>query len=186
MPTRDEDGNYVTDEGVTIKVSEYDGGVKIDYYDKSPRDPNHQSIHTHVNDDGSYKTADNVTGNNEKSSASCYLTSACMKRFPESFNDNCEELTILRWFRDNFVSKKDVDHYYQLAPIIVESIDRNSNSEIVYKYIYENVVMPCVVAIKKGDYDFAYNKYKNSILTFEEIFARKDSQDTFIRTHIKK
>lgn len=46
MPSRDERGNYVNDKGVVIKVSEYkDGdGVKIDFYDKSPSEPDHKSI----------------------------------------------------------------------------------------------------------------------------------------------
>ena len=41
MSSRDERGNYVNDKAVVIKVSEYsDGsGVKIDFYDKSPSEP---------------------------------------------------------------------------------------------------------------------------------------------------
>lgn len=67
MASRDERGNYVNDKGVNIKVSEYkDGsGVKIDFYDKSPSDPSHKSIHTHINNDGSYSTQDNVNGSTE-------------------------------------------------------------------------------------------------------------------------
>ena len=44
-----------------------------------------------------------------------------MKYFKENFDDNCYELTVLRWFRDNFVSKEDIKHYYEVAPIIVEN-----------------------------------------------------------------
>ena len=44
----------------------------------------------------------------------CYLTTACMKYFQENFDDNCYELTVLRWFRDNFVSKEDIEHYYEV------------------------------------------------------------------------
>ena len=47
MATRDQDGIYVNDKGVTIKVSDYKDGVKMDFYDKSPRDSNHKSVHTH-------------------------------------------------------------------------------------------------------------------------------------------
>lgn len=56
MP-RDEDGNYVNEKGVTIKISDYkdNSGTKIDFYDKSPRDKDHKSIHAHINNDGSYK-----------------------------------------------------------------------------------------------------------------------------------
>ena len=50
----------------------------------------------------------------------CYLTTACMRHNNENFDDNCYELKVLRWFRDNFVSKEDIEHYYKMAPYIVE------------------------------------------------------------------
>ncbi len=117
----------------------------------------------------------------EQTSSKCYLTSACINYFKKSVDDNCEELTILRWFRDNFVSKEDTEHYYQTAPIIVEAIDKDPNSEIIYNYIYENVVDVCVKAIKNGNYDFAYSRYKKSMLTFEETFARKELQGKLLK-----
>ena len=42
----------------------------------------------------------------EKGSGRYYLTSACMKKYAEQFDDNCYELKLLRWFRDKFVSKR--------------------------------------------------------------------------------
>ena len=183
MSNRDDRGNYVNDKGVTIKVSEYkDGsGVKIDFYDKNPTNPSHSSIHTHINYDGTYKTEDNVNGTNERSKGGCFLTSACMKHFQDNFDDNCYELRVLRWFRDNFVSKEDIKHYYEVAPIIVKAIDSEEKNEIIYDYIYENVVDACVDAIEKGDYSFAYNRYKNSILSLEENFVKRAKQKVFMR-----
>ncbi len=104
-----------------------------------------------------------------------------MKHMQENFDDSCEELTILRWFRDNFVSKEDINHYYETAPIIVEAIDKIKNNSHIYNYIYDNVVNACVIAIKKGDYEFAYNRYKNSILTLEEQFARPFLEQKFVK-----
>lgn len=87
-----------------------------------------------------------------------------MKYFKENFDDNCYELRVLRWFRDNFVSKDDIKHYYETVPIIVEAINKTSKSNIVYDYIFDNIVDACVIAIENCDYEFAYNRYKNSIL----------------------
>ena len=111
----------------------------------------------------------------------CFLTSACMKHFQDSFDDNCYELRVLRWFRDNFVSKIDIKHYYEVAPIIVKAIDSEEKNEIIYDYIYENIVDACVDAIEKGDYSFAYNRYKNSILSLEENFIKKEKQKLLIK-----
>lgn len=104
-----------------------------------------------------------------------------MRHLTEKFSDNCEELTILRWFRDTYVSKEDIEHYYQTAPIVVDDINEVDNNNEIYSYIYKNVVSACVDAIKNGDYDFAYKRYKNSILTLEEQFARPKLENRLIK-----
>ena len=111
----------------------------------------------------------------------CYLTSACMRYFQDKFDDRCYELTVLRWFRDNFVSEEDIKHYYQTAPIIVEAIEDNINCDLIYDYIYDNVVDVCVEAIENGNYEFAYNRYKESILLLEEQFARTLLEQKLLR-----
>lgn len=67
----------------------------------------------------------------------------------EKFNDNCTELMILRWSRNNLVDKTDIKHYYNVAPIIVDKINSLPNNKKIYEWIYNNVVNPCVNAIKK-------------------------------------
>lgn len=104
-----------------------------------------------------------------------------MKHFQEQFDDNCEELTILRNFRDSFVSVEDIDYYYKIAPIIVEAINNVENNYSIYDYIYQNVVKVCVNAIKKGNYKFAYKRYKISIIILEEQFARPVLEQRFIK-----
>ena len=105
-----------------------------------------------------------------------------MKYFQENFDDNCYELTVLRWFRDNFVSKEDIEHYYKVAPIIVEAINEEEKSDIIYDYIYDNVVDYCVEQIEQGNYDKAYNRYKNSVLSLEEKFARTVLEQRLVKT----
>lgn len=110
------------------------------------------------------------------------LTSAYMMHMQEKFDDNCEELTILRWFRNNFVSNEDINHYYIIAPIIVDAIDELEDSLGIYKYIYDNVVAVCVHTIKKGEYQLAYERYKSSILILEERFARPKLNNKLVKT----
>lgn len=116
-----------------------------------------------------------------QSSSGCYLTTACMKHMKDNFDDNCEELTILRWFRDNYVSEDDINHYYKTAPIIVDALEEIENSEI-YNYIYEHIVFECVNSIKKGNYDFAYSRYKSSILSLEEKYVRSKLMNNISKT----
>lgn len=99
-----------------------------------------------------------------------------MKHFQDEFDDNCYELTVLRWFRDNFVSKEDIELYYNVAPIIVQNIDALDDNEQIYNYIYSHIVEACVKAIENGDYDFAYNRYKSSVLALNEQFGEKEKE----------
>lgn len=148
-------------------------GAKIDIYSRNPKDGPHDSIHIKVDTNNkTYEAVTKINGEKESSSGSCYLTTACMNHMQENFDDNCYELTVLRWFRDNFVSKEDIKHYYEVAPIIVETINREEKSSIVYDYIYDNIVDYCVSQIEQGNYIDAYKRYKNSVLVLEEQFMK--------------
>ena len=90
----------------TPNSDKYD--TKIDVYTSDPKGP-HESIHIAVDSDSkSAHIIDTTSGNTEHTDVKCYLTTACMKYFKENFDDNCYELTVLRWFRDNFVSAEDI------------------------------------------------------------------------------
>ena len=185
MAGRDKYGNYVNEEGVIIKITtDRNGKDHISFYG-SDVDKEHDAAH--VNVDYEKKTWDSTTHGPDKSdtkhsSGGCYLTSACMNHYLINFYDNCYELTVLRWFRDNFVSKEEIKHYYKIAPMIVEAIEREEYKDIIYNYIYDNVVDACVEAIENGDYDFAYNRYKESILSLEQTYLKSNLEHKLVRT----
>jgi len=158
------------------------GKDHIDVYSGDPKGE-HTSIHINIDTNtGKGTIVDTTGGSKETTDTQCYLTSACMKYFQEKFDDNCYELTVLRWFRDNFVSKEDIKHYYKVAPVIVETINNEEKRDIIYNYIYDNIVDYCVEQIENGNYVAAYNRYKNSILILEEQFARQVHQTRLVRS----
>ena len=164
----------------TPNSDKYD--TKIDVYTSDPKGP-HESIHLAVDSDSkSAHIIDTTNGSTEHTDVKCYLTSACMKYFQEKFDDNCYELTVLRWFRDNFVSKEDIEHYYEVAPVIVETINKEKKPGIIYDYIYDNIVNYCVEQIEQGNYEAAYSRYKNSVLALEEQFARPKLTERLVKT----
>jgi hypothetical protein len=175
---------YENKEGVHIDVhTDKSGRDHISFYDKDPQYGDHKSIHVDYDSDtGKGNIVDTTSGEKETTSIGCYLTSACMRHYLTDFDDNCYELAVLRWFRDNFVSKEDIEHYYQTAPSIVSAIDSDTYNGLVYDYIYDNVVDYCVKAIENGDYNRAYVRYKNSILSLEETFARIYLQKGLVKT----
>lgn len=105
-----------------------------------------------------------------ESSGGCFLTTACMKHFQESFDDNCYELTVLRQYRDLHVSKEDIEHYYAIAPKIVFAINNRPDNDTIYQDIYENCVAFCVKAIEEGKLDDAYTRYKDTVLRLEKAY----------------
>ena len=70
------------------------------------------------------------------------------------------------------VSKEDIKHYYKIAPIIVGEIDKDNNNDIVYDYIYDNIVDYCVEQIENGNYAEAYKRYKDSVMILEKKYVK--------------
>lgn len=163
--------SYEKDGSVNRYADNKDGGHSHSHWDSKDDYNNGNKPDQHRSESNKSK---NPSTGEVQDNGGCYLTSACMRHFQDEFDDNCYELTILRWFRDNFVSKEDKKVYYDVAPTIVKNIDALDDNGQIYDYIYEKVVDACVKAIEKGDYEFAYKRYKSSVLALNEQFGEKE------------
>ena len=172
------------DDGHYSKMTGNDKNVCYSIYDKRPDKDGHSAIHVNYNTEtGKGSIVEHGSdGVSTSTDIGCYLTTACMRHYLTNFDDNCYELTVLRWFRDHFGKKEDVIHYYKIAPMIVSAIEKDENPNMVYDYIYDNVVDACIEAIENGDYYGAYDIYKNSILDLEKIYVKPVLQQNLIRT----
>ena len=97
------------------------------------------------------------------SGSGCFLTSACVDALGKE--DDCEELTILRAYRDGWLSeqpdgKEDIQEYYRIAPMIVDKIKASGKANEVFAHIYDEMVKPCVELIKAKQYEAAHSVYK--------------------------
>lgn len=166
---------YKNEKDVYIEThTDKNGKDHVNFYDKNPKEPDHKSIHINWDSEtGKGTIVDTTSGSKEPTDVKCFLTTACMRHFLKEFDDNCYELTVLRWFRDNFVSREDIKHYYVIAPSIVDAINNNKDTNQIYDYIYDNVVDYCVKQIELGNYDVAYDRYKNSMLALENVFLKQ-------------
>ena len=122
----------------------------------------------------------------------CYLTTACMHKYKNNFDDNCYELTTLRWFRDKFVSLPDKYHYYKVAPKIVEGIEKTKNKKLYYNSIYNGVIKPCIIMIENGKYKQAYERYKYTVKLLENKFVNNTKiteldvkEKEFLEMHVR-
>lgn len=98
---------------------------------------------------------------NKKPKSDCYITSACVKFY--GLKDNCEQLTIVRNFRDrqllgSSAGRSLVTEYYKIAPKIVSRIESDPESYLIYDRIYSEIEVT-VKAIKEGKYKKAVEVY---------------------------
>lgn len=93
----------------------------------------------------------------------CFLTSACTAA--RGLPDDCHELTVLRNFRDNWLKNQPegvllIAHYYEVAPKIVEAIDKLENRLEIWDEVYQGMVVPCMEMIEKGRCQEALELYR--------------------------
>lgn len=149
--------------------SDYNSGKDADYSRSESSSKENPSVENVQGSDG--------TG--------CYLTSACMRHMQDKFDDNCYELAVLRWFRDKYVTKEDIIHYYEVAPRIIERIEASENKDKIYEWIYEDVIKTSVNAIHEHDYEKAYSRYKNSVIALEETFVSEKELNNIVKPRVR-
>lgn len=106
------------------------------------------------------------------SGSGCYVTTACVDHV--GLADDCEEMEILRHFRDLLVEQDEefreaVLEYYRKAPIIVQKINDSETKDEELEYLYVNLVQKCVELLKEERYDEAKEHYVN---VFHELLDK--------------
>ena len=106
-------------------------------------------------------------------SSGCFLTSACTEA--RGLPDDCEELTVLRAFRDGYMKslpqgQADICEYYHIAPAIVEKMHALPNSKEIFDQIYRELVIPCVELIHADKKEEAYTKYRQYVQTLQQQY----------------
>lgn len=103
------------------------------------------------------------------SSSGCFVTTACVEHM--GLADDCEQLSILRLFRDKLVEgdavfREQVLEYYRNAPKIVEKIMASDNKDELLDNLYNELVLPCVQLLKDNKEEEAKLHY---IGTFKSL-----------------
>jgi hypothetical protein len=102
----------------------------------------------------------------------CFLTTACVSAM--GLEDDCNELTTLRKFRDEYLQHRPdgtrmIDEYYRVAPSLVDKIDQRKDADSIYSTIYKEVILPCVDSINHKKYDEALNRYKDMYIKLLDL-----------------
>ena len=102
------------------------------------------------------------------------MTSACVEA--RGLLDDCEELTILRDFRDNWLKQQpggaeEIAEYYMTAPQIVAEINKQADAREIWNELYDALVVPCVKLIRCGKMERARERYKGVALELKEKYV---------------
>ena len=120
---------------------------------------------------------DQMSGGSSGSDSSCFISSACIESL--GLPDDCEELQILRQFRDKRKTSDNafaelVKEYYQIAPAIVAQINAQADSKGAYSKLYDELVLPCVKYIKNGQEDAAISLYTKIVRELQLQYNNDD------------
>lgn len=118
--------------------------------------------------------------NYSSSSSGCFITTAAVKNICAA--DDCEELEIMRNFRDSFINKTDAGQsltleYYRVAPIIVQCIDNDPECTQIYKNIWQNYINKSLVCIRNGEKKQAQIIYINMVQMLAEKYGVEVRED---------
>jgi hypothetical protein len=96
----------------------------------------------------------------------CFITTATVIALGK--DNSCYELNTMRFFRDNWVSKRKfgeriIKRYYRIAPKIVNSINAMPDKNNIYNEIYNKYIYPCVKFIEKEKYFKAFKLYSKMV-----------------------
>jgi hypothetical protein len=96
----------------------------------------------------------------------CFITTAVTQAAGKP--DDCWELQALRKFRDEVLRVTSegealVKHYYDVAPSIVEALDKLADKSSVYNKLLQLFIYPALAAISHGDNDKATEIYTSLV-----------------------
>jgi len=103
----------------------------------------------------------------------CYITTAVCETLNKG--DDCLELTILREYRDQYLAntiggEKVIDTYYNIAPTIVNRINKTEQSREIYQQIWNAYIQPCITLIGEGRNEDCKVLYSAMVTSLEKRY----------------
>lgn len=111
--------------------------------------------------------------------AGCFITTIICKRL--NFSDDCEQLRILRSFRENYLKntkegRELLQVYDSIGPIISYYVGLDSEENVLYAY--NNFLIPCIEYVKEQKYELAKEKYIDMVGAFVACYLIQGELNT--------
>jgi hypothetical protein len=110
----------------------------------------------------SYKASNMSFESSSSRTRGCFISTVVCEYLGKP--DSCEELTILRSFRDNWLSLQPdgralIDEYYASAPLLVSKLRYSHLKDYICKLLWEEYITPCLRMIKEHKMQDCKHKY---------------------------
>jgi hypothetical protein len=128
-----------------------------------------EAISEGVNNEVNNVVNNAVNENENNTNGNCFITTACVQA--ANLPDDCEELSVLRHFRDSYVRRLEdgellVKLYYTHAPEIVRQIIARDNASLIWNELMK-VIRQCVEDIRAGKLEKAAATYINMMMVLQ-------------------
>lgn len=109
-----------------------------------------------------------TTSNYQTHDSGCFITTATCRALHAG--DDCRELNLLRWFRDNKLQSTPqgeaiVREYYRVGPLLVQAIDHTPDPDALYQSLWEDYIRPSCTALENRQWEPAKQIYVRMVKT---------------------
>ena len=109
-----------------------------------------------------------------KNSPNCFLTTAVCEYLGKA--DDCEELTTLRAYRDNWLAKQPggrelIEEYYAIAPGIVRAMKESARYGEICEELLARYIRPCLALIAEGKNEECKQLYMEMVRYVEGLLS---------------
>lgn len=120
------------------------------------------------------KSYHSITSNQSSKADRCVITTAACQILNAA--DDCEELQLLRWFRDTHLQDTAEDEaivreYYRVGPLITDSIGKTPDPHGVYYCLWNQYIAPSCAAIRAEQWSTAKSIYIQMVKELCEKFG---------------
>lgn len=127
------------------------------------------------------------------SSGGCFITTIIVAH--QGKLDDCQELQVLRWFRDEILFKHQdesirnlVKTYYEAQPVLTPILNSllTEDKDRLFNFWYDNYLAPAVNCVLASDYEAAISNYTHmfneamSLISVKEEVNYNTPVDTFV------
>ena len=146
-------------------------------YTGQPEDRGHYGSDSSRGEDIQTAKTDNST------EPSCYITTAVCEYYGK--DDNCEELTVLRQYRDSWLRKQAdgealIAEYYCSAPFMVNIMKQSTFYADYCEYLMQNYINPCIRLIQEGCYMECKNLYIEMVLCVKSLIQKIEEDECYV------